>query len=334
MEENKKKTGLIIALLVIIVALIVLLFFVMNKKTSVNVINNKDNTNPAKNGETVPAENNTGTTDPTTENNTGNNTGTQTTTKLDENGVKKLHGTLISNVDVGYGLYFERDHAKITIDDVNNPYLIAFNLKKYLAEKLGVTSDNEFKWPKEGTWSWDGCINTSCEEEEGTEFTKLYRVSKKDFNDYMHKTYNTTKDYDLKKADEGLTSGIVGDTIVVDSGSEYYNILLIPKSGRDATIKTEITKYEEDDNYLYIYDKVIYCEGGFGSAACYYDVLPSPSELPNTIEECSEENEKDCEVEKAFNENKNGLITYKHTFKKANGNYYWVNTDFFKSSNY
>ena len=332
-QNNKGKSGLIVALLVIIALLVVIMFFMVNKKGNTTIYNNNNGNNPGKNNETTQPE------ETTNEETTNENKTTETTsTKLNESGVKKLQSSLITNVGGGYGLYFgqPKDKSTISIDDVNNPYLIAFNLKKYLATKQGMTTTlngkTKFKWPQESTqtWSWDKCIGSDCENKD--DYTKLYRVSKSEFNDFMHKTYNTTNNYDLLSNDEGKTKDIISSLVVVDSSKDYYNILSIPAGGSLNTVKTELVKYEEDDNFLYIYDKFIDCSSGEGLSACYYDVVPSPIG-DNPIFERNIDSETEDVIDKEFKNNKDSLFTFKHTFKKSNGNYYWVSSTNFASAN-
>ncbi len=247
--------------------------------------------------------------------------------RANETTVLKLEKSLISSVNGYYGMYYAKDE-NVSIDDINNPYLIAFNIKKYLVEHINIDYDNNvFKWGNNDNWLWDNCIGKSCNT---SKYIKLYRVSKTEFNDYMHKTYNTENNYDLLSDDEEKTYGIIGLNIVVDSSEEYYNILNTQNNEGTNRIRTELVKYEEDDHSLYVYDKFVACYNNSVVNACYLDM--NPKVLKNPIVNCDEEESltnNNCIIEKddSFSNIVDVLNIYKHTFKKVNGNYYWVKTE-------
>ena len=146
----------------------------------------------------------------------------------------------------------------------------------------------------------------------------------------MHKTYNTENNYDLLSDDEEKTCGIIGLNIVVDSSEEYYNILNTQNNEGTNRIRTELVKYEEDDHNLYVYDKFVACYNNSVVNACYLDM--NPKVLKNPIVNCDEEESltnNNCVIEKddSFSNIVDVLNIYKHTFKKVNGNYYWVKTE-------
>jgi len=230
--------------------------------------------------------------------------------------INKLRNELVLNYSDGNGysvtngLYLNK---KITSSDANNKDLIAFNIRKYIKEKnitinTNVLGNNDLC--KEGK---AGCI--------------LATISKKDISKYMNEKYNTNINYSSSNASDFNYTWIV----VYD---DTYNIEVAGHSGAGSTIKTKLVKAEEDNNYVYIYDKAVHCMGDMATTC--HDYFSNNTE--NAVYNCwwYEADTKKCitkedkAAEYVLNNMSKKLKTYKHTFKKVDGNYYWVSSEVVK----
>ncbi len=245
---------------------------------------------------------------------------------LNYSGIKKVESSLVLD---SYGLYLS---SNISIDDVNNPYLIAFNIKKYLSEGLSEDdySSMEKYIPSDyiNTLKWDKCFSNRCNNLDN--YKVIYRVSKDELNRYMHKTYNTTNNYNLLANNEEETSDIIRPFTVIDSSDKYYTIF-INNGLYDPpvhTIKTKIIDSKEDDDFLYISNKFIVCDSDPQGSSCEKQLIGLDAEDKNVIVQClNDEDSYKCDIDVALESYYSKLDTYKHTFKKVNGNYYWVKTE-------
>lgn len=234
--------------------------------------------------------------------------------------VKELHSTLITK-DNYNGLYFSN---KVSISDTNNKKLITFNLKKY-------KEDNNLEYSKNVKYSENnselGFLNLS--------------VKKTDFNKYMQNKYNVNYEYNLADINSNnvTESSGLGGCVSLFVDSENYKFVSIGATCGSSYIKNKLIKAEQDNEYIYIYDKAVSCIGDIG-VTC--NLLSDDWSVENAIIDCTPdetgefktcpaENNEEKLAEYAINNLSDKLHTFKHTFKKASdGNYYWVSSEIYK----
>ena len=203
------------------------------------------------------------------------------------------------------GVYYGQ---KLTSNDTNNKYLIGFNIRKYLKENnIPVTS----------------CIDQSSN---GT--CLLAKLSKEEISNYINKKYNTNLNYSYvsSNSDDKLDYNYTS-IMAYDNG---YNIELIGHSGAGVDLKTKLVKAEEDNNNIYIYNKSVTCvrDMGISCDSSIYKAYTSESLYSCDVNSSEDRCKKmDSAIDYVFNSMNDKLKTYKHTFKKLNGNYYWVSTE-------
>lgn len=221
---------------------------------------------------------------------------------------KGLHSTLITK-DKASGLYFEN---KVTSLEVSNADLIVFNIKNYLTDNnINLGESEQIKCAGDGFETIDECGS--------------HKINKSDITTYMQNKYNNNIKYELSK-DLNKFYELYG-TYVVVSNDETYEIMADSSASGFFFIKSKLVKAEQDDEYVYIYDKAVFCTAGAGSFYFYnmmHDGLYSSTEEDSllSIEEKAED---------ILNNLSDKLDTFKHTFKKdSDGIYYWVSSEMLK----
>ena len=93
--------------------------------------------------------------------------------------------------------------------------------------------------------------------------------------------------------------------------------------------------------YIYIYDKFVDCQSSAGIKICtnkLTDYINEGIVIDCTVDENDEVNPKTCPIDSGIKElaeyalenMSDKLNTYKHTFKKIDGKYYWYSSEIVK----
>ena len=228
-----------------------------------------------------------------------------------------LHNTLITGEHYydNTGLYYKE---KITPNKGDDERFIRFALASYFNEK-GINFPNKV------------CGEPSDE-------TGVF-VTKDEFNNYVNQKYNTTIKYDLPVKNDSYYLNSFNYFMSHESkwaiycnGTEYDQVY------------SEMTKAEQEGDYIYIYDTATFC----GTNDLFYRCYPYINDHVNNTEEnplitCSKCTDSNCINDEAcptgdnynledvanilLEKNPEKLLKYKHTFKKQDGNYYWVSSE-------
>ena len=221
---------------------------------------------------------------------------------------KTLEKNLISK-DNYNSLYLSKN---VSISDVNNIDLITFNLKKY-------KEDNNLEYSKNVDYKDLGNLNLT--------------VSKIDFNKYMNEKYNVEYNYNLNNIDENSmkSSSSLGVCVTLFVDENNYKFVSVGASCTNNYVKNKLIKAEEDNEYVYLYDTAVTCTS---EAGAWCNKTSDDSSLNTAVLDCIQ-NTTNCPVEVSsekmaeyvINNMSDKLNKFKHTFKKENGNYYWVSSE-------
>ena len=234
------------------------------------------------------------------------------------------------------GLYH---NYKITSSDANDKELLIFNILKYVEEnKINI---HETK----------STIDTGVQQDIKA------TISKADITTYMQNKYNTNLDYAYKASKQYDNVGAIGYLAVLADDTNYY-IASIPGGDGSYYLNTKLVKTEEDENNIYIYDTAVYSIFALDIRRSF-DSLDIKDYLDNEKQEyipdkilieCLGDNTTadpndikksdkcpftgnisditpDSMSKYAFENMSKKLKTYKHTFKKLDGNYFWVSSE-------
>ena len=234
------------------------------------------------------------------------------------------------------GLYH---NYKITSSDSSNKELLIFNILKYVEEnKINI---HETK----------STIDTGVQQDIKA------TISKADITTYMQNKYNTNLDYTYKASKQYDEVGIIGYLDVLADDTNYY-IASIPGGDGSYYLNTKLVKAEEDKDNIYIYDNAVYSIFAMDTRRSF-DSLDIGDYIDNEkneyisdkiLIECLGDNtttdpydmkksEKcpfsgnisditpDSMSKHAFENMSDKLKTFKHTFKKQDGNYFWVSSE-------
>lgn len=246
----------------------------------------------------------------------------QEQTKLTESEVKELYSTLMTK-DNSAGFYSKNN---ITIDSIDDHLLLQYALINY-------SIDNDVK-------SFDPLDGKGDKGEGKLDYVKKHapdssRVSEEKIIKYIKDNFNTNKNFIFEAVEMDMLYS--GKFIVYDKSSKSY-VFYIPHLGAEPVEgASEMIKYEQEGDNLYIYDKAVFCHHD-SSIYCYSAIDESSKDGISPIAWVSNgpatpSNLKREDVNpKYIIENMNDkLYTYKHTFKKAdNGKYYWYSTEVVK----
>ena len=223
--------------------------------------------------------------------------------------IEELRSGLITSNKVS-SLYY----SSIKATDVNNKNLIGFNVVKYI-------DDNNIT------------LNNTDTVYKDTNYKLNMTVSKANLNDYINNKYNTNLEYLYTSKDNNDFVSIGCNEVIADENNYYY--VTMPKGCGLTKIATKLVKAEEDKDYIYIYDNYVKCSTETGWSGC---VLAEDEVLGiNSTVSCNEDGQVDekCPIKGTVDEMSNYVLTnmqdklktYKHTFKKLDGNYFWVSSE-------
>ena len=223
--------------------------------------------------------------------------------------VEELRSELVTK-DNTHGLYYNQ---KITSDNSSDKRLIGFNVRKYVDENNLKYNENVVEY--------------------GQTARLLLAVSKTDINEYMNNKYNTDINYTYTSTEQYETlDGNGYPEIVADENN--YNIISLNKGYGTDAVKSKLVKAEEDENYVYVYDKYVKCSteaGWMGCVSSEDEVLGQESMVSCTegitSEKCPAQATWNNLVDYVLENMSDKLKTFKHTFKKQDGNYFWVSSE-------
>lgn len=230
---------------------------------------------------------------------------------------KNLHQTLITK-NHNSGVYYS---TKITPDKTDDERFIGFALADYINENNITLNNNIGGAPSEATNTY---------------------ISKEDLNNFINKKYNNTLKYDLPLYDEQNP-----DNSKVYYLFDYYTFesydgkWAITFNGEDKTsIYSKMTKAEQEGDYIYIYDNAAFCKTNDMFYHCGAYIDKSIQEELLTCSKCTGaecKNDSSCPTGENYTsedvanvlleKTPEKLLKYKHTFKKQDGNYYWVSSE-------
>lgn len=229
---------------------------------------------------------------------------------------KTLEETLILK-DRSTGLYNKENVSSEKTDDIN---FIRFALASYVEANNIKLESNICGAPSEETNTY---------------------VSKDDLNAYINKTFNNSLKYDLPVFNgEDAKIYYFANHYTFES---YEGKWAITCNGEnDYKVYSKLTKAEEDGDYIYIYDIATNCSNFNGRNFCTNYINPDSETIVN-CDYCTENN-SDCKhddicpnktsddylvdvANDLLTNHADKLVTFKHTFKKSDNNYFYVSTE-------
>ncbi len=225
--------------------------------------------------------------------------------KLTEDEVNELHDTLILDDD-DTNLYFNKSLS------VENDYneLISYLLTFYADEH-----------------NWEEKVEKLDENSSAEEFSRVAEVSKSTIDDMLKEKFNVDKSFDVKENSYLYRA----KSIVYSSEDEMFYLDASSMGMEYGGVKAKMLKYEQEDDKLYIYDKVVTCHvaQSIQSTGCYDGGVYANSQKFVSYEKDNKIRINDeFDYDYIFNKYSNDLKTYKTTFKKSsNGKYYWYSLE-------
>lgn len=275
--------------------------------------------------------------------------------KLAEEEVKKLHNNLITT-SKGFGFYFNH---KVSIDEIPSDLMLQYAIDNYLDEKnIKYNPDDYYKYTICGDNSkeyyfCDRYDDNVKPKEINNDITKKMTINKEEIDLYIKNHFNTNRDFVYG---EEMYIYTKNNDLRVDYNSnkkEYY--LTIPQvGGVSYIVDSQFISFEEKNNELVIFDKVLVCATELGTDECYrylysdsfnredYDnnnilLVHSNGIVYGKDDKIISDGNKYFEnYDKNMNSNFNlifkdfssELKTFKHKFKKASdGKYYWYSSE-------
>ena len=238
--------------------------------------------------------------------------------RLSEEEIMKLHDNLILK-DTEASLY---SYKTISVNDITNE-IIVYLITKYADEN-----------------NWEGKLNEYYEQHNNEvdsdveKFNKVASVSKSIIESMIKDYFGVERKIELKDGEFygyrawSVKYSLKDDTFYLSAGTagvEYGGM------------KAKMLKYEQNNDELYIYDKVITCHISqtFGchdnsviiddNTDYYFITKEKDSKIKNDSEDYSYG--KAVNYDYIFEKYNDKIGTYKTTFKKSNGKYYWYSSE-------
>ncbi len=225
--------------------------------------------------------------------------------ELSDKDINDLLDSLITN-DGRASIYFGK---KISSEE-SSKELISFNIYSYIIENnIDLPTGNE-----------------------------PVKISKELINKFINEKYNTTIKYDLSSPDSSAVIDEVGCVSLYNYDTNNWAVSQIQTGCSDMSKNHILVKYEEDGDILYIYSKYVSCFAESGTT-CQSDLSSNTNLFTCSVMEEASENcpselngsnykKEIAEYSKyALNNMNDKLTTYKHTFKKVDGKYYWQSSE-------
>lgn len=171
------------------------------------------------------------------------------------------------------------------------------------------------------------------------------KISKEEINKYINEKYNTNIKYDLPSAtSESDVVGEIGCISIFSLDAENWSAVLVGKTCGNDNLSHKLVNKEETNDELVLYTNVAGCYTELQSVECRKGISINTGEklfLCNSEREYSE----NCPDEVSYDKNlsleeytnyiinnmSDKLRTYKVTFKKVDGKYYFVSSEIYKS---
>lgn len=236
----------------------------------------------------------------------------ESTEEISLSDVNNLVDTLVTS-DHEFGLY---STETLNSETSSNAFL-AFNIQSYILDN-NIDLKEEIK------------VCGSVDEEKS-----VYKISKSSIDEYINKKYNTTVKYNYNQSNKTFVTNMTGTLELYSYDENNWAIVCASKGGAGSYIGQKLDKYEEDGDNLYIYTKVVSCSGELGDSCqteisnemkgvlFYCSVSPENSENCPNIDAKETKDYADYAIENMYDK----LHTYKHTFKKVDGKYYWQSSE-------
>ena len=249
-----------------------------------------------------------------------------------------------------YGFYF---NDNVNIENISDERMIEYSLEQYVFDN-NISMSNELTICVEETYDSD-ILSEDC-----LTGIKESTIKKSDLDNYIKNKFNTDRIFIPEKGEnsnfgEGTINGYSTGEYLYDFNNEVYYVGYLAKSGSTPELHNNLIKVEKENDNIYFYDNVIYCdltpevgvwcfpyinnEMDEDKAIIY--MYPEDLEEGKKIDALRYEIKKDDEgneyedysvnTEYIFKNFKDKLNTYKHTFKKSkDGKYYWYSSEIVK----
>ena len=249
-----------------------------------------------------------------------------------------------------YGFYFNED---INIDNIADDKMLEYVIEQYVFDN-NIEMSNELTLCAEETYDSDyisdECLNN----------IKSSSFKKEDLDNYIKNKFNTERIFTPTSGEnsnyaEGIVNGYSLGEYLYDFQNETYYVGYVAKSGSILELHTNLIKIEKDNDNIYFYDNMIYCDLTPEIGAWCFPYINNEMDedkavlyaYPEDLEEGKTtpglkyetlKNEDGEEYEDLvvdtdyiFKNMKEKLNTYKHTFKKSkDGKYYWYSSEIVK----
>ena len=238
--------------------------------------------------------------------------------KLSEEEVMKLHESLILG-DTETSLY---STEKISVDNIGDE-IITYLLTKYADENNWERKLDEYYKKNEDR-------NTS-----ESSFNKVASVDKSTIESMIKDEFNVSSSLNINN---GQIYGYRAWSISYSANDSMFYLSAGTAGAEYGGMKSKMIKYEQNNDELYIYDKVITCHVSqtFGchddsvivdnNTDYYFVTKEKDSKIKNNSDDYSYE--KVVNYDYIFENYGNKIGTYKTTFKKASdGKYYWYSSE-------
>ena len=236
--------------------------------------------------------------------------------KISEEEVNSLRDFLIVDESSGMqtSLYFDHNVSIDTMSDELVNYLIkVYGDKNQLSDKIQ---------------SWMREHNNDI----GSGDTIISSFAKQELENILKLTFNIDKDIEVKESSDYIYQ-YNSNGVKYHSNSGVFDLVSSINPDEPGTVKTKMTKYEQSNNDVYIYEKVMLCNYGqtYQSSRCltpYNAQNPSvlitdDSKIMNSTGDTREFN-----YDYIFEKYGDRFGTYKTTFKKGiDGKYYWYSSE-------
>ena len=233
--------------------------------------------------------------------------------KLSEEEVNNLRKGLILDEEYGMqaSLYFDHN---VSIDTMSDE-LVNYLIKKHCDQnQVSSKIDSWMKEHNNDVSSGDSVI---------------YSFYKQELANILKSTFNTDKDLNIKESTDYIYM-YNSNGIKYNSNDEMLNVVSSINPSEPGTIQTKMTKYDQQNNEVYVYEKVMLCYYGqsFDSNGCtnshgYFVKITDDSKIMSNNGE-----NRTFNYDYIFENYSDKLNTYKTTFKKADdGKYYWYSSE-------
>lgn len=239
---------------------------------------------------------------------------TEEVKKLSEEEVKKIYDTIVyeENNTIEYGLYY-----KEKVDSSNMMPFVVLALRNYVNEKNITISS--FAYDNSNIIGVTPSEDVIYKLDEMTE--SQGKITKENIINYIKTKYG------VEVTKNQITDGTLKSLNIIKDFGDYIVIGHMSAGGSAGQLYRSMTKYEQNDKDLVIYDNAVYRVDDTGTTAIM-TYISSSSE--DAVERYDWEKTSSAEIEnyakQALTNGKAG--SYKHTFTLGEDNtYHWVSSE-------